>query len=307
MNPKNRALLLVILLAALTGAAVWGVVWYRGRPVPTARLLKRLPTRDALVIYVDFAELRRGGALQSLDAGKVEEDPDYQSFARRIGLNWKTDLDSVLLAAAPTGNYMFVKGRFDWKSLRDYTASVGGDCSNALCRTTGSTPARRISFFPVQPRLMALAVSTDPSAALELQSTRSGPDSEVPTAPVWVSVPSSMLRASTNLPAGTRMFAHSVEQAESVLLTFGPDGSRIAARLEVRCRDEHDALQVAGQLAGATLTLKQMLEREHQQPGPGDLAGILAAGTFRSEGRTVYGYWPIDRAFVESLLNGGAG
>ena len=64
VSPRNRALLFVILLAVLTGAAVWGVVWYRGRPVPTARLLKRLPTGDALVVYVDFAQLRRGGALQ---------------------------------------------------------------------------------------------------------------------------------------------------------------------------------------------------------------------------------------------------
>jgi hypothetical protein len=62
---------------------------------------------------------------------------------------------------------------------------------------------------------------------------------------------------------------------------------------------------VAGQLASATLTLKQMLEREHQKPGPADLAGILASGAFRSEGRRVYGYWPIERAFVESILSGG--
>jgi hypothetical protein len=47
-----------------------------------------------------------------------------------------------------------------------------------------------------------------------------------------------------------------------------------------------------------------MLEREHQNPGPAELAGILASGSFRSEGRKVLGYWPIERAFVESLLGG---
>jgi len=73
----------------------------------------------------------------------------------------------------------------------------------------------------------------------------------------------------------------------------------------VRCRNEDDAVQVASQLAGATQTLKQMLEREHQTPGPADMAGVLAGGTFRSQGSRVYGYWPMERAFIETIVNGG--
>ncbi len=305
MDPKKRAWLLIAIVAAVCGGSVWGVVWYRSRPISTARLLKRLPTRDALVVYIDFAELRRGGILRPLDSAKIEEDPDYRSFARKIDFDWKLDLDALIVASAPTGNFMFARGHFAWKSLRAYAISVGGDCHNSLCRAAGSAPGRRISFFPVQAGLMALAVSPDQSAVLDLQTTRSGPDPEVPNAPVWLSIPASLLKSSANLPTGTRMFARSMEQAENVVLTFGPDGNRIAARLEVRCRDEHDALEVAGQLASATLTLKQMLEREHQKPGPADLAGVLAAGAFRSEGRRVFGYWPIERAFVENILSGG--
>jgi len=305
VDPKNRAWLLIAIVAAVCCGSVGGIVWYRSRPIGTAQLLKRLPTRDALIVYVDFADLRRGGILQPLDSAKIEEDPDYQSFARKIDFDWKQDLDSLLVASVSSGNFLFARGRFDWKSLRAYTTSVGGDCRNSLCRTVGSAPERRISFFPVQSRLMALAVSPDQSAVLELQTTKSGATPEVPQAPVWISIPSSVLKSSANLPAGTRMFARSVEQAENVLLTFGPDGDRIAARLEVRCRDERDAVDVAGQLASATLTLQRMLDREHQKPGPADLAGVLAAGAFRSEGRRVFGYWPIERAFVESILSGG--
>ncbi|HEY2012403.1 MAG TPA: hypothetical protein VGH38_02830 [Bryobacteraceae bacterium] len=305
MNPKNRAWLLIAVVAALCGGSVWGIAWYRDRPIATARLLKRLPLRDALIVYIDFAELRRGGILRPLDGAKIEEDPDYQSFARKIDFDWKQDLDGLILASAPNGNFFFARGHFDWKSLRTYAISVGGECYNSLCRATGSTPERRISFFPVQSRLMALAVSSDQSAVLNLQNSRTGPDPDVPNAPLWVSIPSSLLRSSANLPSGTRMFAHSMEQADSVVLTFAPEGDRIAARLEVRCRNEHDALEVAGQLASATLTLKQMMEREHQTPGPADLAGVLASGNFRSEGSRVLGYWPIERAFVENVLSGG--
>jgi hypothetical protein len=303
VDSKKRTWLLLAIVAA--GALIGGAVWYRSRPIATASLLKRLPTRDALVVYIDFAALRSGGILQPLAGARIDEDPEYQSFARKIAFNWKQDLDSVVLASAPTGNFMFVRGRFDWKSLRAYAVSSGGDCRDTLCRTTGSAPERRISFFPVQSGLMALAVSPDGSAVQNLETARSGPDPEVPAAPIWVSLPPALLKSSSNLPSGTRMFARSLEQAENVVLTFTPDGSRIAAKLEVRCRDEHDALEVAGQLAGATLTLRQMMEREHQKPGPADLAGILAAGAFRSEGSRVFGSWPIERAFVESILNGG--
>ena len=36
-----------------------------------------------------------------------------------------------------------------------------GHCYNSLCRLNGSTPERKISFFPVQQNLMAMAVSPD--------------------------------------------------------------------------------------------------------------------------------------------------
>jgi len=279
-------------------------MWYRARPIGTAKLLKRLPTKDALVVYVDFAELRKSGVLRPFYNAKIEEDPDYQNFAKKIDFDWKQDLDAALVAAAPAGNFMFVRGRFDWKSLRSYAISAGGDCYNALCRTTGTAPERRISFFPVQSGLMALAVSPNQSAATELQTSGTGPDPEVPGAPVWVSVPSAMLK-SAGLPTGTKMFARAMENAESVLFTMGPEGDRIAVKVDARCRDEHDALDAAGQLAAATLTIRQMLEREHQKPPLTELAGILSAGVFRSEGRHVFGAWPMDRGFVESILSGG--
>jgi hypothetical protein len=170
---------------------------------------------------------------------------------------------------------------------------------------TGSTPDRRISFFPVQSGLMAMAVSTYESAALDLTRTPSGPPADVPDAPFWLSVPGALLRSGENLPTGTKMFARGMEKAEKVVLTFAPEGSRLAVKLEVRCRNEQDAVEVASQLSSATLTLRQMMEREHQKPGPADLAGVLAAGSFRSEGLTVFGYWPVERPFIETILGGG--
>jgi hypothetical protein len=168
----------------------------------------------------------------------------------------------------------------------------------------GSTPERRISFFPVRSNLMALAVSPDESAALRLQDAPSGPDPQVPAAPVWLSIPTSVLKSSDSLPAGTRVFARSMEQAETVTLAFAPEGHGLAARLDVRCRDDRAAADLASQLTRTTSLLLEMMEREHQKPNPADLSGVLTAGAFRSEGRRVLGYWPIEQAFVQNVLGG---
>jgi hypothetical protein len=44
-----------------------------------------------------------------------------------------------------------------------------------------------------------------------------------------------------------------------------------------------------------------MLARENRTANPQDLSGVLVAGTFRRDDRKVYGEWPLQRAFVESI------
>jgi len=295
---------MVVGMAAICGVSVWGVAWYRARSVTTASLLRRMPAEDALVAYIDFSELRRGGILQLLDGSKAGEDPEYQSFVRQTQFDYKKDLDAALVAFAPTGRFLLLKGRFDWKSLRAYVESQNGQCANSFCRMTGSAPERRISFFPLRSNLMALAVSPDESAALRLESAVSGPEPQVPDAPVWLSIPTSMLKSGDSLPAGTRMFASGMERAETVTLAFAPEGHGLAARLDVRCRDERDAVDLASQLTRTTSLLREMMERERRKPDPADLSGVLVSGAFRNEGRRVLGYWPIQPAFVQNVLGG---
>jgi len=77
---------------------------------------------------------------------------------------------------------------------------------------------------------------------------------------------------------------------------------RLAARLDVLCRNEIDAADAALELTRVTGLLRQMIARENQSPNPADLSGVLAAGSFHSGGKRVYGYWPIERSFVEDLF-----
>ena len=298
---RKPALVLVLLAAVLAG---YGAVrWYRARPLDPAAQLKRLPQRDAVIVYIDFRRLRTG-VPGLIDSTKVTEDADYRDFARKINLNWKQDLDSVMMAMAPSGKFMIVEGRFDWNSLRAYAQGAGGECYGTVCRVNGSTPERRISFLPVRDNVMALAVSTDEWAARTLQGEAPGPNDELPDAPVWIRVPGSALRSGAGLPDGTRMFAHSIEQADFAMLTLAPDGQRLAAKLDVRCNDPRAAAEIAGELSHVTSLLREMIAREHQTPNPADFSGVLTSGNFWSQGDRVYGKWPIERSFIENLLGG---
>ena len=303
MNRRPRAWLLIVLIATICAGAVWGVAWYRSRTLTTAALLKRLPGSGALVAYVNFAALRRAGILNRIENSKIGEDPEYQDFVRKTDFDYKQDLDTALVAFGPYGKFLLLRGQFDWKNLRAYVQSENGSCYKSLCRMQGSTQERRISFFPLQTNLMALAVSADDSAALRMQETAPGPAPEAPVAPIWVSIPAALLRPA-DLPEGARPFARSIGNAESVLLSLVPEGPRLAVKLNARCRTPQDAAGLALELSQTTDLLRQTLARQHQPADPAGLSGMLTAGTFHSDGARVFGYWPIEPAFLDNILSG---
>jgi len=296
---------LVAIVSALCGLSLGGVIWYRSRALTPAAMLKRLPTDDAMVVYLDFAKLRAGGILQLLDGSKVGEDAEYQAFVRKTDFDYKQDLDAALLAFSPKGKYMLLKGRFDWKSLSAYVRGTDGVCNNSFCRMVGSAPERRISFFPVQSNLMALAVSPEEDAAHRMSDIDPRPEQEVPDAPIWLSIPPAVVNSGQSLPAGTQMFARSLKRAQAVTLAIVPEADRFAAKLSVRCASGSDATELAGELTKTTSLLRELITKEHQTPNPADLSGFLTSGSFRSEGSRVQGYWPMQRSLIENLLGGG--
>ena len=50
--------------------------------------------------------------------------------------------------------------------------------------------------------------------------------------------------------------------------------------------------------------LRDALAKEHQQPDPAGLSGVLAAGLFRADGPRVLGRWPIEKAFLQTVFAG---
>jgi len=301
---KRRVVLLVATGVVLLATAISLVVFYRQRELDPLRLVGRLPAGEAALLAVDFQALRRAGILALLAGGTVEAEPEYKDFVAKTRFDYARDLDRAFASFHSRGVFLLLRGRFDWSRLESYAREQGGSCFNTLCRMAGSAPERRVSFFPLRPNLMALAVSPDDWAAARLnEEPRPEPSFQPPQQPLWLRLPPATLQKAETFPTGTQLFAKALAGSESVLLTLGatPGSQGFEARLDVLCRGEDEAARLTATLQKITRVLTDLLAKEKTKPGPGDLATVLSSGVFRQERRRVLGRWPIERAFLEGL------
>jgi hypothetical protein len=298
-------LLLLLLLGALCAGVIAWVAHLRARSHSPAELLARLPARDAVVLCIDFAALRQAGLLRIFEGSDLVQEPEYRAFRDGTGFDYLRDLDWLAASFQPESSYFLLRGRFNWAMLADYVALQGGTCYNSFCRVQGSTPDRRISHYPMEPGLMALAVSKDDYAASALQRpSSSARPAARPPQPVWFSVPAARLRQIQAVPAAARLLAQALADTEGVLLAAGPRDGQVELSLEATCGAPQQAAALASQLRRLTALLIEAVAAEKRQPDSRDLSGILAAGAFESKGRVVYGRWPVPRAFLQSLAGG---
>ncbi len=270
-----------------------------------ASLFSRFPAEDATALSIDVAALRRAGLLSS---SKGTLEPEYQAFLDGTGFDYRRDLDLVAASFSRSGNYFIAHGRFDWNKLRDYAVKQGGSCYEQLCRMQGSQPDRHISFLPLQSDTMALAVGPDDLAASRLSRPGTPVSAELPSAPVWFSVPDSILRQPGAVPPGVRMMLSAMRGAERVVITMSPAVAGIEARLEINCRTQDEARILASQLRSTTAGLKEAMFKDTgpaaQEIRNDDLARMLASGLFEQSGTRVTGHWPVSKTLIDSLTFG---
>jgi hypothetical protein len=296
---------LAAILVALCAGVIAIMYEARSRGINTpSEMIACLPHRGATVAYVDIDALRRFGFLDLIAGSKATEDLEYAAFVDATGFDYRRDLDRMALSIAGNDVWLVLRGRFNWNKLNAYTTSHGGMCRNAVCMAQTS-PKRWVSYYPLRAGAMALAISAQQGAVFGI--TPHGNNAELaqsPDQPVWVLVPAATLRAARSLPAGARSFVSPLGSAERVVFSIGPAQNALRLSADVACSSEPAAAELLSQLERATAMLRSMLQREHQQPNPRDLSGVLAGGSFRREGRRVLGAWPIPREFIETVAQG---
>jgi len=297
----RRLTYLILSVAAVVVLFLGWNAWRNSHSLSDAEMLKRLPTTDAVVISLNFDQLRHSGIFGELVGSKVMEEADYQTFVKDSGFDYKRDLDQVLASLTTAGNFFVVRGRFDWPRLQAYARQSGGSCYNDLCHMAGSQPERRISFVPLEKNVMGLAVSTSDSAAAQLLQAQAQRPMSIPAQPVWMSMPNSALvRNAKSIPGGN-LLASAITSVNELTFTLGAQGENFAARMEAQCKTSQDAVNLNGQLQALTGLLKAAIQREKKQPDSKNLTGVLTVGQFHQTDRMVYGEWPLQKSFLDSL------
>ena len=297
------------MLGSLVAAvALLGLVFFwRFRSTESLEtLLRRLPQKDAVIVQLDVQMMRTAGLLELMAGSPVVEEPDYKSFVHETAFDYRTDLDLAVASFEGDDILALLRGRFDLSALKRYALVHGGKCQNGVCSLPASRPNRFVSFAPLRTDLIGWANSTDELAALRMfKSAESNRLPVIPTGPAWVSVASSIWKKSEDLPSGTKLFAKALEDASYSIFTlnFSPTG-KAAATLDAYCKDDAAANSLHNQLKGVTEVFRTYLERANQRPGPADLGLILTQGQFSRTSNRVTGNWPLERAFVESLVGG---
>jgi hypothetical protein len=300
-----KPLAALLALAAVIGGAIFGVDYYRHRFVRSdADMVKLLPPGDLTTFFADLSLLRQAGLLNVITGVKPAADKEYQEFVRQTQFDYTRDMDA--LAGASDGSQLFfvIRGRFDWDKLRAYALAHGGACRGDSCKAPTSTPGRWADFFPVQADVIALAVSPNNSAADLLRPPGRRVQDQPPLDPVWVKVSLSLLKDPTKLPLLLRIFAVTLQSADSVVLSAGrANGANAAFTLQLDAGFENTAAAdtIRHQLDIQTKMLKLALDRENQQPNPADLTGLLTAGNFQQVEKHVVGTWPVRKELLGAL------
>lgn len=298
----------VVLLWGAVGVGVW-ILMHRPQAEDASGLLRALPLDGAVKAYVDVAKLRQSGILEQIAGPRAAEDADYRQFAQQIGFDYRTDLDAVAAAFINGATYITAKGRFDWKRLADYAQSQHGNCVNGVCSMKAEDSKRIISFYQLDPQVLAWAVADQPMAAAMIRKGASDAVT-VPDSVVWISAPGRAFKDPEDTLPGTRSFLVPLAKAQQASFEIGPrkdapaGSASFEIRMDVDCGSADDAKQLTSDLSKTTDVLRGMIVGEKLVVDKGSLTSVLIAGRFEAHDAKVSGIWPVDQAVLQSLSSG---
>jgi len=301
-KPAVKTALAFLALAAAVAAVLFGVDYYRHRFVRSnAGLVQLLPPGDLTTFFADFTLLRQADMLRLLAGVKPADEKQYAEFVSQTQFDYLRDIEG--LAGASDGDQLFfvIRGRFDWGKLKQYALAHGGVCQRDYCTAPTSKPGRWANFLPIQSDVIGLAVSANGTVADGLRPPGRRLQEQPPDDPVWVKPSRKLMKTPADVPMAARIFAITLQSAESVVLSLGAASRGAAVRLDAGFANEATAEATRNQMEIQTKMLKLQLTREQQQPGPADLAGVLTGGTFQVVNQHVIGVWPVRQELLRAL------
>lgn len=286
--------------AGVAALAVFGLWWALESGPSAADLVAELPETTGATLYIDVGLARRAGVLAYFTAPAAAQDPEYRGFVEATGFDYSRDLDRLAVRFAGGGVWIAASGSFDGSKLAAYAIAKGGRCIRGLCTMQGSAPERQVSWLDPRGRLLVMAVAPDPMAAAMSGSSRQ-PAKNLPSSPMWLHVPGTLLQPADGLPPGVSALLSALAGAREAVFRLSIDKENFIIRLEAPFADAAAAQASAERLTSATELLRKLIAREQKPPEDRGLAGVLSSGEFRTEGATAAGTWRLSRELLKSL------
>jgi len=283
---------------AVVAAALilFGIQYYRYRFVRhNSDLVRLLPPGDLTIVYADLGLLRRAQLLGLLSNIKVAPDQQYADFVRQTGFDYTRDLDAIVIGSDSSQTFLVGRGRFAWDKLKGFAAAHQGWCGEAGCQVPATAPGRWVNLITVQPDVLAVSISANPSGADNLRPPGRRVQEVIPNAPVWAKLSHGMLLNPTALPLPLRIFVISLQSAGSVTVSAMPDRLELAATFA----NSATADTAMRQLQMQTRMLTTALGKEKVDSA--SIGGLLMGGNFWMAGNELRGQWPVRPELLRAL------
>jgi hypothetical protein len=294
------------LIAAGTLICLYALDRYQHRFVQSTKdLIELLPRSNATVFYAEVNTLRRAGILSLLTGSNRPTEAEYASFVQTTHFDYSRDLDAVAGAVSGDNVLLALQGRFDWVRIRTYVQQQGGTCTNDSCCLPAQRTGNYVNLIRIQPDVIGVALQKHESLRAPIYPRQQHLIRALPPEPVWIGISPALLKNPASLPVALRIFAISLQPADSVLIALGPTPADSAGAFEIRlraqCPSAASAETVKSQFEIETKMLKLELSHEHEQPNPADLTGLMTSGTFATNGNELTGKWLVRKELLKTL------
>lgn len=266
-------------------------------------LVGLLPLNDATIFFANIAGLRQRGYLKLLEGAKPKLENEYTQFVRETNFNYTKDLNAVAGTANDHQFFFALRGNFRWSNIREYAVAHGGTCDGDLCEIATSSSGRVVSMRSIQSDVLGLGIGRDRAAAKMIGNSKQTSVAFLP-ALLWVRPSRQLLADPAELPPALRIFAISLESADSAVLSLQPtdtDRGAFAIALDAQFPNRPTAETARTQLVLDTNSLKLSLAREHRKPDPADLTWLLTSGNFQVSQQHLLGLWIVRNELLASL------
>ncbi len=286
---------------------------------PATRLLRQLPSGQAIYLYADVDRIRNSAPLEPLLRSGVAFPDRIRDLETAAAVDYLGDVDAAAMSVGSKGTHLAVEGRFDEAAMRQALEAAGAICPESLRQSPCTIPARgsrpELSLSLRAGDLLRVSMGGELDDALApagvglrrlVAQARERLDGG---ALLWATFePARAEQALLNPPQGfgnLRFFARALQKADRGFFYVDelPSGE-LQVTLKANCTDRNQADSVSKVLSGLNRLAAAALEAGKGESPPPEV-GVLRRARIVNTQTNVVAIWIVDEPTLRAW--GGVG